>query len=154
MASNSLVSGARVKTPCPSNSPKHYGFAQSNKETHAMGAELGPRFPLLMAASLILDAAGLCNSQAGDFGPIQFTQSSGNSNYATLYCCGRGNYTFLGDTLHCDTLMLGSCGYGGTFSQTGGDFSVGSIEMVGADQYDHQGSGRFSLNGGTARADS
>src|SRR5438874_13353335 len=129
MASNSLVSEGRVITPYPSNSPKHYGFAQSNKETHAMGAGLGPRFPLLMAAPLILGAAGLCSSQAGDFGPVLFTQSSGNSNYATLHCCGGGIYTFVGDTLHCDTLKVGSCGYGGTFSQTGGDFSVGSITM-------------------------
>src|SRR5438094_236526 len=113
-----------------------------------MGAGLGPRFPLLTAASLILDAAGLCSSQAGDFGPIQFTQSSGNSNYATLYCCGGCYYTFLGvtytftgDTLHCDTLMLGSCGYGGTFYQTGGDFSVGSIIMSDEDFYDQHGSG-------------
>src|SRR5207248_1800402 len=55
---------------------------------------------------------------------------------------------------HCDTLKVGSCGYGGTFSQTGGDFSVGSITMGDSDLYGYSVSCRFSLSGGTARADS
>src|SRR5260221_286893 len=117
-------------------------------------ATLVIRSHLLTTASFFLGIANSCDSQTVSLAlkGSQYTQSTGSTNFATVGCCSWGQYNLTGGALQCDTLQLGACGDGGTFYQTGGDFTVTSVMMPGWAHTVDQGYGRFSINGGTAHA--
>ncbi len=82
-------------------------------------------------------------------------QTGGTNDCSSISCFWFGTYELSGGSLNCTGIIeLGVSGVGGTFNQSGGSLTAASIIMPGPVPTINQGSGGFSISGGSVEVGS